>query len=123
MKYLIDSNILIDHFRGIENATEFIIKNYNDICISPITYAEVMTGFSNEYIFIAKSYLNIFPFITIEPQDASLAAEMRRLHKIKLPDAFQAALSQNRKLFLVTRNTKDFSSKRFSFVHTPYQLP
>ena len=52
---------------------------------------------------------------------ADLAATLRRQHKWKLPDAFQAALAQTHKLKLATRNTKDFPS-RHDFVEIPYEL-
>ena len=119
---MIDSNIIIDHLCGIKEATIFMMKNFGECCISPITYAEVLAGCIDEHIIHVKSYLEAFHFITLDTKDASIAAEIRKLHKIKLPDAFQAALSQNRNLFLVTRNTKDFSSKKFPFVLVPYQV-
>lgn len=45
---LLDSVILIDHFNGIQSATEFIADNFNQCAISAITYAEVLTGFEQD---------------------------------------------------------------------------
>ena len=53
---------------------------------------------------------------------ADLAAELRRVHRWKLPDAFQAAVAQRNALHLATRNTDDFNPQRHSFVVVPYVL-
>ncbi len=45
-------------------------------------------------------------------QDADKAPEIRSKFNIKLPDAIQAAIAQNHKLQLVTRNTRDFSQNK-----------
>lgn len=60
------------------------------------------------------------PALPIDQKVADLAAKLRRDHKWKLPDAFQAALSRTHKLKLVTRNTKNFPPERFDFVVAPY---
>ena len=44
---LIDSVILIDHFNGLEQATEFILNlNPDSSVISVITRAEILVGFA-----------------------------------------------------------------------------
>jgi|GEM_PF-5947900 len=42
---LLDSVILIDHFNGIEQATEYLEEVWGVAHISAITRAEVLTGF------------------------------------------------------------------------------
>lgn len=122
MGILLDSTILIDHFNGIEKARKFILDNKSKLFLSFITRAEVLTGFDNEAALIAKKVLDFFPLLPVTPQDADLAAELRRLEKWKLPDAFQAAFAKNNKLTLATRNTKDFQTNKHNFVTIPYHL-
>ena len=57
----------------------------------------------------------------ITKEVADLAAVLRRQHRWKLPDAFQAALAQTHKLRLATRNTRDFPAEKFAFVSVPYE--
>ena len=63
-----------------------------------------------------------FTLLSIDRDIADKAAELRRLHGWKLPDAFQAALAIHHNVKLVTRNTKDFDPRRHSFVEVPYTL-
>jgi predicted nucleic acid-binding protein len=123
MKLLLDSVILIDHFNNIEKATYFISQYQNDVGISIITRAEVLTGFqSKAHINLVKRILDKFKQYPLTATEADLAASFRREHHWKLPDAFQAAIAQQHKLKLVTRNTKDFNPQKYHFVLVPYQL-
>ncbi len=124
MKYLLDSVILIDHFNGITPASEFIEQHLSQIFISPITRAEVLTGFQKESkpLLIATKFLNYFTLIPLLADEADLATKLRNSEGWKLPDAFQAAIAKFHSMKLVTRNTKDFNPKHYSFVLVPYQL-
>ena len=42
-KYLIDSNILIYHFNGVEAATDFLRNNLPNCYISRLTFIEVLS--------------------------------------------------------------------------------
>jgi hypothetical protein len=48
MKFLLDTVILIDHFNGVESATEFIAEHREVIAISAIMRAEVLAGFDTK---------------------------------------------------------------------------
>ncbi|WP_256565294.1 PIN domain-containing protein [Dyadobacter chenhuakuii] len=48
------------------------------------------------------------------------AAEIRKLHNLKLPDAIIAATAMVYNLTLVTRNTKDFSNISGLTLINPY---
>jgi hypothetical protein len=71
----------------------------------------------------AALFLDAFPTIGLDQSSADLAAEIRRVHRLRLPDAFQAAVARMRGLKLATRNTKDFPQGRFPFVVVPYSIP
>lgn len=122
MKYLLDSVILIDHFNNISKASQWLKTSIKESYISVITRAELLVGFDLEKISIAKTFLDSLKTLPITQAEADIAAELRKLNKWKLPDAFQAAVAINHKLVLVTRNTKDFSPKIHTFVSIPYIL-
>ncbi|MEQ1526179.1 MAG: PIN domain-containing protein [Gallionella sp.] len=121
MSYLLDSVILIDHFNGRSEATQFLLENRAS-AISVITRAEVLTGFDPVSEVQAKAFLSLFPTLQLTEADADLAAKLRREHRWKLPDALQAAVAINRQLTLATRNSKDFDPARHAFVSIPYRL-
>lgn len=120
--YLLDSVILIDHFNGRAEATQFLLENSESASISVITRAEVLTGFDPVDEVQAKAFLNLFLTHHLTEEDADLAASLRREHRWKLPDALQAAVAINRQLMLATRNSKDFDPARHAFVSIPYRL-
>ncbi|MCY4223107.1 MAG: PIN domain-containing protein [Thiotrichales bacterium] len=122
MRWLLDSVILIDHFNGVEAATRFIAEESVDIALSPVTRAEVLTGFTDDHRPLAAELLDQFPTLAISAAEADLAAGLRRSEGWRLPDALQAAVARHNKLDLVTRNTKDFPPERYGFVMMPYAL-
>ena len=122
MKFLLDSVILIDHMNQVPEATEYLTKTKGHASISVITRAEILTGIDPSSQKITIDFLDCFPLLEITKPVADLAAEMRRENGWKLPDAFQAAIAKYHNLKLVTRNTKDFSSKRHDFIVIPYTL-
>jgi len=122
MTYLLDSFIIIDHFNGIDQATEFLSQNAEEISLSVITRAEVMTGFSKGGQTLPKRMLNAFQTLGISLVETDLAADLRREYKWKLPDALQSAIALSHELLFVTRNTKDFSSSLHEFVVVPYEI-
>ncbi len=122
MKVLLDSVILIDHFNGIAEATSYLSQTHGDAAISVITRAEVLTGFEAPVTRSVTRLLDSFPTLGIDEAAADLAAELRRRHGWKLPDAFQAAIAQQYGLRLATRNLRDFPPKRFAFVVVPYHV-
>jgi len=120
--YLLDSVILIDHFNGQPEATQFILEHRDTLSISVITRAEVLTGFDPVAEVQAKAFLSHFQTHELTQEDADLAASLRRDNRWKLPEALQAAVAINRRLILVTRNSKDFAPGKHAFVYIPYRL-
>ena len=117
-----DSVILIDHFNGIPQATEYLGEVAGRAHISAITYAEVLTGFREEDAPLARALLDTLPLLVIDRDVANLAASLRRIHRWKLPDALQVAVARHHGLFLATRNAKDFPPGEYEFVHVPYSV-
>lgn len=120
IKYLLDSVILIDHLNGREEATEYIGKVRHSAALSVVTRAEVLVPYDTKQTVQILQLLDAFPALAIDSKVADSAAFLRREHKWKLPDAFQAALAHEHELKLVTRNTRDFPPDKFKFVVVPY---
>jgi predicted nucleic acid-binding protein len=122
VKVLLDSVVLIDHFNGVRAATSYLKEIEGDAWVSVITRAEVLCGFDTAAAELALRLLDRFPTLPIDRDAADLAATLRRTHRWRLPDAFQAALAQLHGLKLATRNVRDFPPDRFDFVAVPYRL-
>ena len=120
---LLDSVILIDHLNGISAATEWLSREgWDRMAISAITRAEVMAGAAPEEIVHIGNLLDSFPCLSLDAETADRAASIRRKKRLRLPDAFQAALAEMHHLKLITRNTRDFSTEEFDYVVIPYRL-
>lgn len=122
-KYLLDTVIIIDHLNGINDATEWILsKPDNEIVISVITRAEVLTGATKSEKSKIILFLDKYSCLRIDTFIADEAAKLRQKFRWKLPDAFQAALAITHQLKLVTCNTKNFSEENQNFVIIPYRF-
>ena len=123
LERLLDSVILIDHFNNIQKATGFILSlNPEKTAISVITRAEILAGFEDDAKPKAKALMDQYALLMIGKETADRAAELRRKHGWKSPDAFQAALAIEHHIKLTTRNTKDFNPKKHPFVEIPYRI-
>jgi predicted nucleic acid-binding protein len=120
VNFLLDSVILIDHLNGISAASEWLSREHLHSSISVITRAEVLAGYDQHHRAPIQRLLDEFPSLPIDQKVADAAAALRRQHRWKLPDAFQAALASTHKLTLATRNTKDFPPDKFVWVVQPY---
>jgi predicted nucleic acid-binding protein len=110
---LIDTDVLIDYLRGLEQAQNFIASLPEQIYISAITVAELHMGVRN-----GKERAALTEFLdTMETLalDAELAAEgglLRRdygkSHGVGLNDALIAATALKHRLQLVTLNGKHY---------------
>jgi predicted nucleic acid-binding protein len=122
MKLPLDSVILIDHFNGVPDASNYLAAHGADAAVSVITRAEVLVGFDGRSARKVKRFLDCFPTLAIDQATADVAAALRRKHGWRLPDAFQAALARRHELRLVTRDSRDFPPRRHRFVVIPYRI-
>ncbi|MBK1665016.1 VapC toxin family PIN domain ribonuclease [Rhodospirillum rubrum] len=104
---LFDTNILIDHLNALPEAREEI-ERFESRAISIITWMEVMVGARADLIEPTRLFLDGFKVIALDDEIAKRAVDLRRAHRIKLPDAVIWATAQTTGRLLVTRNTKDF---------------
>ncbi len=123
MERLLDSVILIDHLNGIGKASQFILRlDPIQTAISVITRAEIIAGLNEDEKKDVLTLLDQYHLLIIDKPIADLAAKLRKTHRWKLPDAFQAALALHHKKKLTTRNRKDFNPNKHAFVEIPYTL-
>lgn len=110
---LIDTNVIIDHLRGEEKATELLakiekgtIKGY----ISTITEAELLSGhkLNKKQILEIFELINIFERVEINSEIAQKGAQFRRKYRCGLIDGLIAACAWKIGVELVTRNIKHF---------------
>ena len=123
VKALFDTNILIDYLNGIAAAKTELDRytDKDDKAISVVTWMEVLVGTTPETDNATRGFLAGFQSLPIDAQVASRSVEIRKNHKIKLPDAIVWATAQVHGRILVTRNTKDFAEDEPG-VRVPYLL-
>lgn len=121
-KYLLDSTVMIDSLNGVTQAKDWLSKLGDDEgVISVITRAEVLSKAGDQWDAV-QEFLNEYNCLTIGIDDADIAAGLRNTYKIKLPDAFQAALAQNKDLTLVSRDETDFKKLPDLNFKIPYKI-
>lgn len=122
VEMLLDSVILIDHLNGIPEAAQWLSEeDWDRMAVSAITRAEVLTGANPEEVVHIGHLLDSFPCLPLDGDVADRAAAIRREKRLRLPDAFQAAVAEKHNLKLVTRNTRDFTPDKFDNVLIPYR--
>lgn len=120
VKALLDTNILVDYLNAVPQArTE--LQRYQDKTISIVTWMEVMVGAGPGLEQATRSFLGGFKVFPVDERIAERAVDLRRDHRIKLPDAVIWATAQVHALLLVTRNVKDFPEGDPG-VRAPYRL-
>lgn len=105
---LFDSNIII--YLSRRQLDPSFCDKFDDLKISIITYMEILGYDFNDPIeeqFI-KELLSVFQIIYVNREIADIVVQIRKSHKVKLPDAIIAATAINQQSILVTRNIKDF---------------
>lgn len=110
----IDANIIIAYLSGEESIVRAVVewrKNGQPMFLSAIVEAEVLSFSSWTSEEKSKTTLFLeenFIFVPFDRQIARIAADLRRVAKIKLPDAAIAATAFYTHTPVVTRNTRDF---------------
>ena len=116
-KYLINTNVLIDHLRGDPLANRWL----QDVAggrvratISVITECELLTSpllTPREERRIVE-LLELSPRVAVTSHIAQVAARLRRRYPITIADALIAATALHSHATLLTRNLKDFQPIR-----------
>jgi hypothetical protein len=121
VKAVLDTNILVDFLRGIPQAKQEI-ERYEEAHISLITWIEILVGAEDEEeAEQLRAFMRRFVLEQIDPTTAERAVDLRRRHRMRLPDAVIWATALELGYILVTRNTRDFPSDHPS-IRIPYQI-
>ena len=120
VKALFDTNIVVDFLNGAPEARDEIAR-YREKAISIITWMEVMVGTDDALVAQTRAFLDTFAVIALDGEIAERSVELRRGHRVKLPDAIIWASADSNSMLLVTRNTKDFPAEAPG-VRIPYRL-
>lgn len=120
VKALFDTNILVDYLNAVPESRDEL-ERYAEKAISILTWMEVMVGATKNTEKATKAFLNSFFLIKLDTFVADRAVALRKLHRIKLPDAVVWASAQINSMLLITRNTKDFIEKEPG-IRVPYKL-
>jgi predicted nucleic acid-binding protein len=102
-----DTNIVIDALNGVEQA-DAEYSRYERVLISRITWMEVLIGAEEDDVELRDFLGTRFEIIPLDLVVAETAVQLRREHRIRLPDAIIWGTAKANEAILVTRNTKDF---------------
>ncbi|MBI5873900.1 MAG: PIN domain-containing protein [Candidatus Omnitrophica bacterium] len=113
MKYLFDTNILIDHFRGdkaIGAFMEEIGTSKDRASISVLTEYELLAypGLSPQQEKDIAAFIGIFANLNITSSIVKIAARFRRIYNTDIVDSLIAATAHKNNSIIVTRNVKHF---------------
>lgn len=109
---LVDTDVLIDHFRGDRR----LGRGANKLWYSVVTRAELFAGGDERRI---RTYLDRLDEVPVGREIAERAGRIRRTAGLLLPDALIAATALEEKLTLLTRNVADFRRVRGLRVRSP----
>ena len=111
--YLLDSDFLIEHLRGMAAARAFFGQLDGDLCVSVISVAELYSGVrSPGHQAAIEKLLQLVTVISIDApiaiQAGLLRAKYRSTHGTSTPDALIAATAERLRATLVSFNQRHF---------------
>jgi len=115
-----DTNIVIDALNGVAEADDEYSR-YERVLISRVTWMEVLIGAEGDDAELRDFLETHFEIIPLDLAVADTAVQLRREHRIRLPDAIIWATARVNEAVLVTRNTKDFNPS-WDGIRLPYTL-
>lgn len=113
-----DTNIVIDALNGVAEADDEYSR-YERVLISRVTWMEVLIGAEGDDSELRDFLETHFEVIPLDLAVAETAVQLRREHRLRLPDEIIWATARMNNAVLVTRNTKDFKSD-WDGIHLPY---
>ena len=111
--FLVDTDVLVDFFRGDGSAVAFINANSSRIILSSIVVAELYAGVKGEKEFTAlENFISLFRVIPVTSAIARTGGLYKRdygkSHGIGLADAILAATCEAENAELKTLNIKHY---------------
>lgn len=121
MNALFDTNILIDYLNGIDAAKKEIERHRHRL-VSIVTWMEVLAGArSDDERDVIEMFLRDFEVVPLDRHIASEAVDIRKAHRVRLPDAVIWATARVQSALLVTRNIKNFPEDEPG-IRVPYSV-
>ncbi|MBI5824390.1 MAG: type II toxin-antitoxin system VapC family toxin [Chloroflexi bacterium] len=115
-----DTNIVIDALNGVADAdAEF--ERYERVIISRITWMEILVGEKENDQHLRDFLESHFEIAPIDVTISEIAVQLRRQHRVRLPDAIIWATAKAYDAVLITRNTKDFDANQDG-IRIPYEI-
>ena len=110
---LVDTDVLIDFFRGYSKAVAFINKYHARIILSSIVVAELFAGVKGDAEQAAlQNFVSLFRVVPVDTQIGKAGGLYKRnygkSHGVGLADAILAATAEAEKAELKTLNTKHY---------------
>ena len=125
-RVLLDTSVLIDYLRGVENAKAVIerVESGNlDGFISAVTVAEIYAGLDDsdksETVLI-EALLSLFITAPVDYKVAKKAGELKNTSGVLLPDCIIAATAVTLECKVWTINIKDFERMKGIIFEKPY---
>lgn len=115
-----DTNVVIDALNGVAEADDEY-NRYERVLISRVTWMETLIGAEDDDAELRDFLETHFEIISLDLAVAETAVQLRRTHRIRLPDAIIWATARVNDAILVTRNTKDFKPE-WGGIRVPYTL-
>jgi predicted nucleic acid-binding protein len=125
-QYLVDSNTIIDYVGNkMPDKSLLILDGYlnDNFSLSIISKIEVL-GFndSSDELKRLADFIGLANIVYVDDTIANKTIELRKIYKIKLPDAIIAATALVYNFVLVSRNIADFKKIDGINVIDPYTL-
>jgi predicted nucleic acid-binding protein len=124
VRYLLDTNIIIDAAGGRAPAVQSLREAYEgNGCISAITRLEVFgyPDLTGPEEFALKTILSGLEELPVDSCVIDQAILLRKQKRIKIPDALIAATALVGDAIVVTRNERDFLTVEGLSVHNPWE--
>jgi predicted nucleic acid-binding protein len=124
VEYLIDTNILIYHTKGLKSVSNFIseIIAKQAFNLSILTKIEFLgwNKHSSEGFEKCRRLIELANVYTVDEDIAEQAIELKRQSKIRLADAVIAATAIVNNFKLVTRNVDDYKAVKGLEIFNPF---
>ncbi len=83
---LVDSDVIIEHLRGREQANALLDSLGDAACISVLTRFEILAGMRTGERHTTRTLLDALPNLPVTEEAANRAGEMARLYRRSHPD-------------------------------------
>jgi len=126
MNMLVDSNVIIDYLSNRiaeKSANQLDIYFNSNFSVSIISKIEVLGFKTQEYeLKQLESFIQLSSIVYIDEAVADKTIEIRRMKRIKLPDAIIAATALVLNCILLSHNSTDFNKIEGLQVLDPYSF-